>query len=81
MSKNEFAVGEEFTLGNNFKVAVGDRVPLVSLKNAIVACSGKQTVRLFTADKPHQDGHGDWNPMRVNIHLDAHRKVSRINFG
>ncbi len=81
MSKNEFAVGEQFKLGNNFNVAVGDRVPLVSLKKAIAACSDKQTVRLFTADAPYKDGSGDWNPMRVNIHLDAHRKVSRINFG
>ncbi len=81
MSKNEFAAGEEFQLGNHFKVAIGDRVPLVSLKKAIDACNGKQSIRLFTADAPYKEGSGDWNPMRVNIHLDTSRKVSRINFG
>ena len=81
MSKNEFSFGEEFDLGNNFKVAVGDRVPLTSLKKAVEACQGRHNVRLFTADAPHKEGSGDWNPMRVNIHLDAQRKVSRINFG
>ncbi len=52
MSKNEFSFGEEFDLGNNFKVAVGDRVPLTSLKKAVEACQGRHNVRLFTADAP-----------------------------
>lgn len=81
MSNNEFAAGEALELGNNFKVAVGDRIPLTSLKKAVEACSDKRAVRLFTADNPHNEGSGDWNPMRVNIHVDAGRRVSRINFG
>lgn len=81
MSTNDFLPREKLELDPNFKVAVGDRVPLTTLKNAVEACRDKKSVRLFTADNPYQPGSGDWNPMRVNIHLDAHRKVSRINFG